>query len=42
MQDQIHLLVPERRDGSQVWYQGTADAIRQNLLYLQDSRVEYF
>ncbi|MBQ8498611.1 glucose-1-phosphate adenylyltransferase [Chlamydia sp.] len=42
LQDQIHLLVPERRDGSQVWYQGTADAIRQNLLYLQDSRVEYF
>ena len=42
MQDHIHLLAPERRDGSQVWYQGTADAIRQNLLYLEDSRIEYF
>lgn len=42
LQDQIHLLAPEGRDGSQVWYQGTADAIRQNLLYLEDTEIEYF
>ncbi len=42
LQDQIHLLVPEGREGSQVWYQGTADAIRQNLLYLEDTDVDYF
>ncbi|QVE48688.1 glucose-1-phosphate adenylyltransferase [Chlamydia crocodili] len=42
LQDQIHLLAPEGRDGSQVWYQGTADAIRQNLLYLDDPGIEYF
>ncbi|MEF9519426.1 glucose-1-phosphate adenylyltransferase [Chlamydia crocodili] len=42
LQDQIHLLAPEGRDGSQVWYQGTADAIRQNLLYLEDTGIEYF
>ncbi|EPP34451.1 glucose-1-phosphate adenylyltransferase [Chlamydia ibidis] len=42
LQDQIHLLVPEGRNGNQIWYKGTADAIRQNLLYLQDINVEYF
>ncbi|ANH78406.1 sugar phosphate nucleotidyltransferase [Candidatus Chlamydia sanziniae] len=42
LQDQIHLLVPEGRQGNQVWYQGTADAIRQNLLYLEDTEIEYF
>ncbi|WP_348663677.1 glucose-1-phosphate adenylyltransferase [Chlamydia vaughanii] len=42
LQDQIHLLAPEGRDGSQIWYKGTADAIRQNLLYLEDSSLEYF
>ncbi|SYX08624.1 Glucose-1-phosphate adenylyltransferase,glucose-1-phosphate adenylyltransferase,glucose-1-phosphate adenylyltransferase,Nucleotidyl transferase [Chlamydia poikilotherma] len=42
LQDQIHFLAPEGRDGSQIWYQGTADAIRQNLLYLEDTGIEYF
>ncbi|WP_213318721.1 sugar phosphate nucleotidyltransferase [Chlamydiifrater volucris] len=42
VQDQIHLLVPEERNGEKIWYQGTADAIRQNLLYLEDVDVEYF
>lgn len=42
LQDQIHLLVPEGREGNQVWYQGTADAVRQNLLYLEDADIEYF
>ncbi|EPP36539.1 Glucose-1-phosphate adenylyltransferase [Chlamydia avium] len=42
LQDQIHLLAPESRDGSQIWYKGTADAIRQNLVYLDDPIIEYF
>lgn len=42
LQNQIHLLAPESRDGSQIWYKGTADAIRQNLVYLDDSSIEYF
>lgn len=42
LQDQIHLLAPEGREGNQIWYQGTADAIRQNLLYLDDRGIEYF
>nr|WP_213358075.1 sugar phosphate nucleotidyltransferase [Chlamydiifrater phoenicopteri] len=42
VQDQIHLLAPEERNGEKIWYQGTADAIRQNLLYLEDVDVEYF
>ncbi|EPP30584.1 nucleotidyl transferase family protein, partial [Chlamydia psittaci 84-8471/1] len=25
-----------------MWYKGTADAIRQNLLYLEDTEIEYF
>lgn len=41
--NQIHLLAPEvREDQCQVWYRGTADAIRQNLLYLEDTDIEYF
>ncbi|SPN73727.1 Glucose-1-phosphate adenylyltransferase,glucose-1-phosphate adenylyltransferase,glucose-1-phosphate adenylyltransferase,Nucleotidyl transferase [Chlamydia serpentis] len=42
LQDQIHLLAPEGRQDDQVWYQGTADAIRKNLLYFEDTEVEYF
>ncbi|WP_100934529.1 glucose-1-phosphate adenylyltransferase [Candidatus Chlamydia corallus] len=42
LQDQIHLLAPEGRQGDQVWYQGTADAIRKNLLYFEDTEIEYF
>ncbi|WP_201456619.1 glucose-1-phosphate adenylyltransferase [Chlamydia sp. 17-3921] len=42
LQDHIHLLAPEGRQGNQIWYQGTADAIRQNLLYLKDLDLDYF
>nr|CRI42726.1 Glucose-1-phosphate adenylyltransferase [Chlamydia pneumoniae] len=42
LQDQIHLLAPEARQGDQIWYQGTADAIRKNLLYFEDTEIEYF
>lgn len=42
LQDHIHLLVPEGRQGNQIWYRGTADAIRQNLLYLKDLDLDYF
>lgn len=41
-QMQIEMLVPEQRDGKQIWYQGTADAIRQNLHYFAELPVDYF
>lgn len=42
LQQQVNLLVPEEREGKMVWYQGTADAIRQNLTYFTDLNVDYF
>jgi glucose-1-phosphate adenylyltransferase len=42
-QNQIQLLVPEERPGNQkVWFQGTADAVRQNLKYFSDIPADYF
>jgi glucose-1-phosphate adenylyltransferase len=39
---QLQLLIPEERESGKIWYQGTADAIRQNLNYLSEIPVEYF
>jgi glucose-1-phosphate adenylyltransferase len=39
---QIQLLMPEDRGGKQVWYKGTADAIRQNLNYFSEIPADYF
>lgn len=41
-QNQIEMLVPEEREGKRIWYQGTADAIRQNLNYFAEMPVDYF
>lgn len=38
----IHLLSPEETPTQKVWYQGTADAIRQNRVNFQSSSAEYF
>lgn len=38
----IQLLVPEEREEGRVWYKGTADAIRQNLPYLETVEADYF
>lgn len=38
----IELLSPEQRPKQHVWYQGTADAVRQNLGYLLDTSIDYF
>lgn len=39
---QIDLLTVEERHNEKKWLQGTADAVRQNLLYLQETAAEYF
>ncbi len=41
-QNRIQLLIPEARGGKQVWYKGTADAIRQNLHYFNEVAADYF
>lgn len=41
-QEKIQLLVPEERKGRKVWYQGTADAVRQNLDYFKEVSADYF
>lgn len=41
-QNQIQLLVPEEREGKKIWYQGTADAVRQNLEYFSEVAADYF
>lgn len=38
----IDLLAAEQRPMKTSWYQGTADAVRQNLTYLLETPVEYF
>lgn len=38
----IEILSPEQKPSKQDWYQGTADAIRQNVEHLTDSDAEYF
>jgi glucose-1-phosphate adenylyltransferase len=38
----IQLLAPEQKPDKSNWYQGTADAIRQNLEYFQESGADYF
>ncbi len=38
----IELLTAEQRPSQKIWFQGTADAIRQNIEYLSEASVEYF
>lgn len=38
----INLLSAEQRPSSSHWFQGTADAVRQNLNYLAETAAEYF
>lgn len=38
----IEILSAEQKPSKQNWYQGTADAIRQNVEYFTDSESEYF
>lgn len=37
----IAILTAEQRPSTQVWYEGTADAIRQNMHYLRNTSSEY-
>ncbi len=41
-QRQIQLLVPEERNGQKIWYEGTADAVRKNLQYFNETSADYF
>lgn len=38
----LHMLIPEEREGSHIWFKGTADAIRQNINYLREIPADYF
>jgi len=40
--NQIEVLTAEQKPTSKMWYQGTADAVRQNLDYLLEHPFEYF
>ena len=38
----VNILACEKKPGNDKWYQGTADAVRQNIEYLSDCPVDYF
>lgn len=38
----IELLSTEEKPQNKVWFQGTADAVRQNLNYFEDTHADYF
>jgi glucose-1-phosphate adenylyltransferase len=38
----IEVLCPETKPDRQVWFQGTADAVRQNMGYLAEQPVDYY
>jgi len=38
----LEILTAEQRPLQKVWFQGTADAIRQNIEYLSEAHVDYF
>jgi glucose-1-phosphate adenylyltransferase len=38
----VELLAAEQRPGIRTWFQGSADAVRQNLEYLSESDIDYF
>lgn len=40
--DTIQILTAEQRPDYQCWYQGTADAVRQNIACLRESPAQYF
>lgn len=37
----VELLAAQQTNDKEIWYQGTADAVRQNLRYLQDADIDY-
>jgi len=37
----VELLAAQQTNDQEIWYQGTADAVRQNLRYIQDPGVDY-
>ncbi|MCB1180566.1 MAG: NTP transferase domain-containing protein [Chlamydiia bacterium] len=39
---QIQMIIPEEREGTRIWYKGTADAIRQNMDYFAEIDADYF
>jgi glucose-1-phosphate adenylyltransferase len=41
-QSKIQMLCPEETPNRKVWFNGTADAVRQNLEHLEATNVEYF
>lgn len=41
-QSQIQMLCPEETPQRKVWFNGTADAVRQNLEHLEKTNTEYF
>ncbi|QQL44149.1 glucose-1-phosphate adenylyltransferase [Sulfuriroseicoccus oceanibius] len=38
----VEILAAQQTPGSQAWYQGTADAVRQNLRYFTSGRYKYY
>ncbi|MCB1233468.1 MAG: glucose-1-phosphate adenylyltransferase [Verrucomicrobiae bacterium] len=40
--DFVHILAAQQTPGREEWYQGTADAVRQNLSYFLERPYEYF
>ena len=40
--DKLEILTAEQKPGKQSWYEGTADAVRQNIDYIKDCPVDYF
>ncbi len=42
MSHQIEILAADQKPSNKTWYQGTADAVRQNIEYLLEHPIEYF
>jgi len=42
MANHIEILAAEQKPTNKLWYQGTADAVRQNIEYLLEHPIEYF
>lgn len=39
---QLHFISPEENPNEKVWFEGTADAVRKSLSYLEETPVDYF
>jgi glucose-1-phosphate adenylyltransferase len=42
LSESVEILTAEQRPSNKSWFQGTADAVRQNIHYLLESPVDYF